>query len=153
MNAKTIIIILSAMIFVAVAVYAIRSNDVNQPPQKNMDGFDKPATSKQGVKIEILKDGAGTAAENGNTVSVHYVGTLENGVKFDSSVDRGVPFEFTLGAGQVIPGWDIGVEGMKIGEKRKLTIPSSLAYGERGAGDVIPPNAALIFEVELLGIK
>ena len=109
--------------------------------------------NKQGVEIEILKEGAGAVAKNGDIVSVHYTGTLENGTKFDSSVDRGVPFEFTLGAGQVIPGWDIGVEGMKVGEKRKLTIPSLLAYGERGAGGVIPPNAALIFEVELLGIK
>ncbi len=109
--------------------------------------------NKQGVQIEILKEGAGAVAKNGDKVSVHYVGVLENGTKFDSSVDRGVPFEFTLGAGQVIPGWDIGVEGMKVGEKRKLTIPSLLAYGERGAGGVIPPNATLIFEVELLGIK
>ncbi len=109
--------------------------------------------NKQGVQIEILKEGAGAVAKNGDIVSVHYVGTLENGTKFDSSVDRGVPFEFTLGAGQVIPGWEIGVEGMKVGEKRKLTIPSLLAYGERGAGNVIPPNATLIFEVELLGIK
>ncbi len=109
--------------------------------------------NKQGVQIEILKEGAGAVAKNGDIVSVHYVGTLENGTKFDSSVDRGVPFEFTLGAGQVIPGWEIGVEGMRVGEKRKLTIPSLLAYGERGAGSVIPPNAALIFEVELLGIK
>ncbi len=109
--------------------------------------------NKQGVQIERLKEGAGAVAKNGDIVSVHYVGTLENGTKFDSSVDRGVPFEFTLGAGQVIPGWEIGVEGMKVGEKRKLTIPSLLAYGERGAGNVIPPNATLIFEVELLGIK
>ena len=144
MNTKTIIIILGAIVVVAVAIYATQNNDIKQPPQ-NMN--------KQGVEIEILKEGTGTAAKNGDAVSVHYVGTLENGVKFDSSIDRGVPFEFILGAGQVIPGWDIGVEGMKIGEKRKLVIPSSLAYGERGAGGVIPPNATLVFEVELLGIK
>ena len=144
MNTKTIIIILGAIVVVAVAIYATQNNDIKQPPQ-NMN--------KQGVEIEILKEGTGTAAKNGDAVSVHYVGTLENGVKFDSSVDRNVPFEFTLGAGQVIPGWDVGVEGMKIGEKRKLVIPSSLAYGERGAGGVIPPNATLVFEVELLGIK
>ncbi|MDP3004005.1 MAG: FKBP-type peptidyl-prolyl cis-trans isomerase, partial [Candidatus Azambacteria bacterium] len=87
------------------------------------------------------------------TVSVHYVGVLENGTKFDSSVDRGTPFEFSLGVGQVIPGWDIGVEGMKVGEARRLTIPSELAYGSSGAGNAIPPNATLIFEVQLLGIK
>ena len=144
MNTKTIIIILGAIVVVAVAIYATQNNDIKQPPQ-NMN--------KQGVEIEILKEGTGTAAKNGDAVSVHYVGTLENGVKFDSSVDRNVPFEFTLGAGQVIPGWDVGVEGMKIGEKRKLVIPSSLAYGERGAGGVIPPNATLVFEVELLEIK
>ena len=144
MNTKTIIIILGAIVVVAVAIYATQNNDIKQPPQ-NMN--------KQGVEIEILKKGTGTAAKNGDAVSVHYVGTLGNGVKFDSSIDRGVPFEFTLGAGQVIPGWDVGVEGMKIGEKRKLVIPSSLAYGERGAGGVIPPNATLVFEVELLEIK
>jgi len=105
------------------------------------------------VEIEILKEGTGAIAKKGDTVSVHYVGVLENGAKFDSSVDRGTPFEFTLGSGQVIPGWDIGVEGMKIGETRKLTIPPELAYGSSGAGSTIPPNATLIFQVELLGIK
>ena len=120
---------------------------------QKMNGIDKLTTSKQGVQIEILKEGAGAAAKNGDKVSVHYVGVLENGTKFDSSVDRGTPFEFTLGAGQVIPGWDIGVEGMKVEEVRKLTIPSELAYGSDGAGNAIPPNATLIFEVQLLGIK
>ena len=123
------------------------------PQTTKMNGNDKLTTSKQGVKIEILKEGAGAIAKKGDTVSVHYVGTLENGTKFDSSVDRGTPFEFTLGVGQVIPGWDIGVEGMKVGEARKLTIPSELAYGPNGAGNTIPPNAKLIFEVQLLGIK
>jgi len=85
---------------------------------------------------------------------VNYTGTLMDGTKFDSSLDRGVPFSFTLGAGQVIQGWDIGVAGMKVGEKRKLTIPSSLAYGDTGTpGGPIPPKATLIFEVELLGVK
>ena len=103
------------------------------------------------MKIEILKEGTAKPAKNGDTVSVHYVGTLENGTKFDSSVDRGTPFSFTLGIGQVIKGWDLGVVGMKVGEKRKLTIPPDLAYGATGAG-TIPPNATLIFEVELLDI-
>ncbi|OQB04531.1 MAG: FK506-binding protein [Parcubacteria group bacterium ADurb.Bin216] len=107
----------------------------------------------QEFKIETLKEGNGAEAKSGDTVSVHYTGTLVNGTKFDSSVDRGQPFEFTLGIGQVIKGWDQGVLGMKIGEKRKLSIPSSLGYGERGAGAAIPPNAGLIFEVELLGIN
>lgn len=105
------------------------------------------------LSIEILKEGIGVAAQNGNSVSVHYTGTLENGTKFDSSLDRGQPFGFTLGAGQVIKGWDLGVLGMKVGEKRKLTIPPELAYGPQGVPGAIPPNATLIFEVELLGFK
>jgi FKBP-type peptidyl-prolyl cis-trans isomerase len=102
--------------------------------------------------IEDLKLGTGAEAKAGNQVSVHYVGTLTNGTKFDSSRDRGKHFEFKLGAGQVIKGWDQGVVGMKVGGLRKLTIPPSLGYGARGAGGVIPPNATLIFEVELLGV-
>jgi len=106
------------------------------------------------MKVEILKEGTGEASKNGDNVSVHYVGTLEDGTKFDSSVDRGIPFSFPLGAGQVIKGWDLGVLGMKVGEKRKLIIPANLAYGETGTpGGPIPPNATLIFEVELLGIN
>lgn len=105
------------------------------------------------LKIETLVEGSGAEAKTGDMVSVHYTGTLMNGTKFDSSVDRGVPFEFNLGAGQVIKGWDQGVVGMKVGEKRKLTIPSDLAYGSRGAGAAIPPNASLIFEVEMIAIK
>jgi len=108
----------------------------------------------QGMKIEVLKEGTGESSKNGDRVAVHYAGTLENGAKFDSSIDRGTPFSFTLGAGQVIKGWDLGVFGMKVGEKRKLTIPPNLAYGETGTpGGPIPPNATLIFEVELLGIN
>ena len=104
-------------------------------------------------KYEILKEGKGAVAKAGQQVSVHYTGWLTDGTKFDSSVDRGQPFQFTLGAGNVIKGWDEGVAGMKIGEKRKLTIPPDLGYGERGAGGVIPANATLIFDVELLGVQ
>ncbi|MBM4126845.1 MAG: FKBP-type peptidyl-prolyl cis-trans isomerase [Nitrospira sp.] len=110
-------------------------------------------TTPSGLKYVDQVVGTGDAAVAGKTVSVHYTGWLENGKKFDSSVDRGQPFSFRLGAGNVIKGWDEGVEGMKVGGKRKLTIPSDLGYGSRGAGGVIPPNATLIFDVELLGIR
>ena len=105
------------------------------------------------LKIEDLVVGTGIEAVNGKTVTVNYLGTLTDGTKFDSSYDRGAPFSFNLGAGEVIKGWDQGVVGMKVGGKRKLTVPSSLGYGETGAGEVIPPNATLIFEVELLKVE
>jgi FKBP-type peptidyl-prolyl cis-trans isomerase len=104
------------------------------------------------LKIEDLTVGTGAEATKGKFVSVHYTGTLESGKKFDSSLDRGEPFQFKLGAGMVIAGWDQGVAGMKVGGKRKLTIPSHLGYGDRGYPGVIPPRATLIFEVELIGI-
>ena len=108
--------------------------------------------TESGLKYEDLEAGDGQTAEPGKKVTVHYTGWLEDGTKFDSSVDRGDPFQFKLGQGMVIKGWDEGVAGMQIGGKRKLTIPSDLGYGERGAGGVIPPNATLIFDVELLAL-
>jgi FKBP-type peptidyl-prolyl cis-trans isomerase FkpA len=105
-----------------------------------------------GLKYEDTVEGAGDTAKSGDTVSVHYTGWLEDGTKFDSSKDRNDPFQFKLGSGQVIKGWDEGVAGMKVGGTRKLTLPPQLGYGARGAGGVIPPNATLIFEVELLDI-
>ena len=110
-------------------------------------------TTPSGLKYVDQVVGTGEVAVAGKTANVHYTGWLENGKKFDSSVDRGQPFSFPLGAGRVIKGWDEGVQGMKVGGKRKLTIPSDLGYGSRGAGGVIPPNATLIFDVELLGVR
>ncbi len=127
--------------------YLIKKTDListSQPIQQ--DSAPKP-------KIEILQEGSGVAAKKGDNVSVHYTGTLENGEKFDSSLDRGQPFQFTLGVGQVIKGWDEGIVGMKTGEKRKLTIPPELGYGAEGVSGKIPPNSTLIFEVELLKIN
>ena len=109
-------------------------------------------TTASGLQIEELAVGSGNVATAGQKVSVHYTGWLTNGTKFDSSKDRGEPFIFPLGKGHVIRGWDEGVAGMKVGGKRKLTIPPQLGYGARGAGGVIPPNATLLFEVELLGV-
>jgi FKBP-type peptidyl-prolyl cis-trans isomerase FkpA len=105
-----------------------------------------------GLKYEDLVEGAGAEARAGQQVSVHYTGWLTDGSKFDSSVDRNQPFQFALGRGMVIRGWDEGVAGMKVGGRRKLTIPPQLGYGARGAGGVIPPNATLVFEVELLEV-
>jgi FKBP-type peptidyl-prolyl cis-trans isomerase len=110
-------------------------------------------TTPSGLQYEDQAEGSGEAAKAGNSVEVHYTGWLTDGTKFDSSKDRGKPFSFKLGAGQVIKGWDEGVAGMKVGGKRKLVIPPALGYGSRGAGGVIPPNAELVFEVELLGIR
>jgi FKBP-type peptidyl-prolyl cis-trans isomerase FkpA len=113
----------------------------------------KTQTLPDGLKIEDEVIGTGPAAKAGQTVSVHYTGWLTDGTKFDSSVDRGQPFSFNLGAGQVIAGWDEGVAGMQVGGNTTQTIPASLGYGASGAGGVIPPNATLIFEVQLLAIK
>jgi len=112
-----------------------------------------PTKTADGLEYWDIKVGSGETAMAGHTVSVHYTGWLTDGKKFDSSVDRGQPFKFNLGAGQVIKGWDEGVAGMKIGGKRQLRIPPDLGYGARGAGGVIPPNATLIFDVELLGVQ
>jgi FKBP-type peptidyl-prolyl cis-trans isomerase len=114
----------------------------------------QPTIDTRDLKIETLKQGTGNVtAAAGKKVKVHYTGSLSDGKIFDSSETRGTPFEFTLGQGQVIAGWDKGVEGMKVGERRRLTIPSNLGYGEKGAGNIIPPNATLIFEVELLNVE
>lgn len=120
--------------------------ELNAPTEQNS------VKNMDELKIETLQEGTGEVSKNGDNLTVHYTGTFEDGTKFDSSVDGGTPFEFTLGAGQVIKGWDQGMLGMKVGEKRKLTIPYTLGYGENGYGP-IPPKATLIFEVELLKIN
>ncbi|OZH52893.1 peptidylprolyl isomerase [Hydrocoleum sp. CS-953] len=114
--------------------------------------MDEAVTTESGLKYIVITQGDGATPKSGQTVVVHYTGTLEDGSKFDSSRDRNQPFQFKVGVGQVIKGWDEGVGSMKVGERRKLIIPSELGYGSRGAGGVIPPNATLIFDVELLRI-
>ena len=151
---------LNVLVYIAVIaavtvglIYALKSSFAsklnvaqNQNPAQNN-------TVQEELKKEDLVVGKGAEAIDGKTVTVHYTGTLTDGTKFDSSVDRKEPFSFVLGAGEVIQGWDQGVLGMKIGEKRRLTVPSSLGYGPGGYPPVIPPNATLIFEVELLSIQ
>jgi FKBP-type peptidyl-prolyl cis-trans isomerase len=154
----TIILVIVLIIIIAAIYLFSQQNKMTQPTNQNQQPEQQnPQTSSsyeiEGMKVEILKEGTGEAAKTGDTVSVHYVGTLENGTKFDSSIDRGEPFSFTLGENRVIQGWELGVLGMKVGEKRKLTIPSDLAYGNQAVGGVIPANATLVFEVELMGIN
>lgn len=114
---------------------------------------ENPIKTSSGLQYIDKVAGTGASPQKGQKVIVHYIGTLENGTKFDSSVDRGQPFEFIIGIGQVIKGWDEGVSTMKVGGKRKLIIPPELGYGSQGAGNVIPPNSTLLFDVELLGTK
>jgi FKBP-type peptidyl-prolyl cis-trans isomerase len=138
-------------LFALLAAAALQAQGDNSSPTK-VEGKGKSTSS--GLQYWDLKEGTGATASAGKSVSVHYTGWLaKDGKKFDSSVDRGQPFMFQLGAGQVIKGWDEGVSGMKVGGKRQLRIPPELGYGARGAGGVIPPNATLIFDVELLAIK
>jgi FKBP-type peptidyl-prolyl cis-trans isomerase FkpA len=137
--------------FLTLAALLLATVSQAAPDDKDKDK-PKEVTTKSGLKYTDLKVGDGAEAKAGDTVEVHYTGWLTDGKKFDSSVDRGKPFKFRIAKGTVIAGWVEGVQGMKVGGKRKLVIPPDLAYGERGAGDVIPPNATLVFEVELLKI-
>lgn len=166
--------IVGVMAFIGVMYYASRPQEDKAPSRTkeiavtiDEEKVREQSTQKQPVvadkkdnetimdlKIETLREGSGDrVTKKGDMISVHYTGTLTDGTKFDSSIDRGEPFSFTVGAGEVIRGWDEGLLDMKIGEKRRLTIPSEMGYGSRGAGAVIPPDATLVFETELMGIK
>jgi FKBP-type peptidyl-prolyl cis-trans isomerase FkpA len=141
-------------LFVLVAVLVAASGRAQTGTSGPTKVTGKPKSTSSGVQYWDITVGTGAAASAGKSVTVHYTGWLaKDGKKFDSSVDKGQPFMFKLGAGQVIKGWDEGVSGMKIGGKRQLRIPPELGYGARGAGGVIPPNATLIFDVELLAVK
>jgi len=139
-------LVVAALLGLAVLLHVAGTVDAQKTEKKVI-------TTNSGLKYIDELVGTGDTAKAGDKVSVHYTGRLKDGKKFDSSVDRGEPFDFPLGAGRVIKGWDEGVAGMKVGGKRKLIIPSELGYGKRGAGGVIPPDAELHFDVELLKIK
>lgn len=143
-----------AIISSLILVYYVMTDTGNVDTTATVTTPTPTAVDADQFEIKVLKEGTGAQIKSGQTAEVHYLGTLKsNGTKFDSSYDRKETFSFNLGAGEVIQGWDKGVEGMKVGEKRKLTIPASLGYGASGAGGVIPPNATLVFEVELVSIK
>jgi FKBP-type peptidyl-prolyl cis-trans isomerase FkpA len=148
---QTIIFVVIAIILVGGGVYLTKTGKVASPEE--FDNTNQEQINMDGFKVEDLVVGTGAEAVDGKVVSVHYTGTLDDGSKFDSSLDRGTPFSFTLGAQQVIQGWDLGVKGMKVGGKRRLTIPAALGYGAAGYPPVIPQNATLHFDVELLEVK
>lgn len=149
---KNLTIFVTALVL-SFAVNAHAKGSKKAEPSKKGTKMSEKYEDVTELKIEDVKVGDGTEAVSGKKVSVHYTGWLTNGTKFDSSVDRGQTFSFQLGAGQVIKGWDQGVAGMKVGGKRQLIIPPTMGYGERGAGGVIPPNATLVFDVELKDVQ
>jgi FKBP-type peptidyl-prolyl cis-trans isomerase FkpA len=155
---QRIMILVIVILLLGGAAFLVYTTSQNKQSENNLSAAGLPDTSNltttdTGLQYKDTSVGSGAEAKAGDTVSVHYTGWLTDGTKFDSSVDRGQPFSFQLGAGRVIAGWDEGVAGMKVGGKRILVIPSNLGYGTSGAGGVIPPNATLIFEVELLDVQ
>ncbi len=152
-NVEKFIVIL--LLLVAVAIPACSQKEAKPVQEQSTEpkASSEAVTTASGLSYTDMVKGTGAAPTSGKNVTVHYTGVLENGTKFDSSVDRGQPFVFRIGAGEVIPGWDEGVISMKVGGKRKLVIRPNLAYGSAGAGGVVPPNATLIFEVELLDVE
>ncbi len=156
---KIILTVIISIIFVFGFYFLLENQKENKTQESNqfqamITEGNKNQNLSPDLKIEVVEQGEGEEVKSGENIAVHYTGTLEDGTKFDSSLDRGKPFVFTLGIGQVIKGWDMGILGMKVGEKRKLVIPPELAYGRTGTpGGPIPPDATLIFEVELLSIN
>lgn len=157
---KKIISIIIVLLAIILSFYLLNKilnpEEAEQVVEENEEeeGIQEEVVDQEDLAIEILEEGTGEEAQNGDSVKVHYTGRLEDGTKFDSSLDRGEPFVFTLGTGQVIKGWDLGLLGAKVGDKRKLTIPADLGYGDSGAGGgKIPPGATLIFEIEVLEIN
>ena len=153
-----IFIFIPVIIIVGILLYRYLSKDkdvqsFSSEQQENVFEYGDTIVDIEEFSYDIIEEGTGEKALIGDNVSVHYTGRLTDGSKFDSSYDRGVPFEFTLGSGQVIRGWDEGVKGMVEGEKRTLYIPSSMGYGDQGAGNLIPGEAGLIFDVELIEVK
>ena len=148
-----IVVVIALIVLIWGAYFLLKgSNQTATDKQETATTDSKNTFQIQGMKVQVLREGSGPAAKDGDAVTVHYLGTLASGTKFDSSYDRNAPFTFVLGKGRVIKGWDLGVAGMKVGEKRMLTIPPELAYGETGFL-TIPKSATLTFQVELLKIN
>lgn len=151
-KSAVIVLVIGILALGIASLFIFRITDSFLPVQRPEQTKTMDTTETKELKIEDTKVGTGREVKSGDTVVIHYLGTLPNGTKFDSSYDRGQPFETKIGTGQVIKGWDLGVVGMKVGGKRKLTIPPSLGYGQQAVG-TIPANSTLIFEVELLDVK